>query len=158
MNKLYVAALLKEWIQGKKEIHKQLASIWKASKEGIKDDTNWNLSERFKSDASKMLKKWWRTDEIKDESWIRATYYWEDKDKGNDNIKETIISLLKEYFKRVSKIEWINIDSIQSDKKWGFISSEDEDIILKELWEYLSELWYDDMNISRRIKWTKKKS
>ena len=158
LNKLYVAALLKEWIQGKKEVHKQLASIWKASKEVIKDDTNWNLSERFKSDASKMLKKWWRTDEIKDESWIRATYYWEDKDKGNDNIKETIISLLKEYFKRISKIEWINIDSIQSDKKWGFISSEDEDIILKELWEYLSELWYDDINISRRIKWTKKKS
>lgn len=156
LNKLYVAALLKEWNQGKKEVHKQLANIWKSSI--LKNDTNWNLTERFKSDASKMLKRWWRTDEIKDESWIRATYYWENDDKWKDNISGTIISLLKEYFKKVSKIEWITIESIQSDRKWEFISNEDEDIILEELWNYLSELWYQNLNISKRIKWIKKKS
>jgi hypothetical protein len=82
----------------------------------------WTLkTHRFKTDESKTQKHWWRTTEIKDESWLRQTYYGEwNQEKALQSITDT----LKEYFNKLKDIKWKKIKSITLAKKWDFISNE----------------------------------
>ena len=142
-------ALSDKWI-----IHKNLTDLWMASKEWLNDAQDWDLIARYKTDASKMLKIWWRTKEIKDESWVRATYYWQEKDP--EEIKTSIISLCKKYLEKISKIKWVYIESIQADRKWNFINENCENEILMELEDYIAELQEDNVEIVKRVKvWNK---
>ena len=154
LNNLYTTIHLKDettkWILSDKWIiHKKLTEEWISSKDSLKDVQNWDLTARFKTDASKMLKIWWRTKEIKDESWVRATYYWEWKDE--EQIKNSIISLCKDYLYKISEIKWIYIESILIDRKWEFISKEWENDIIWELTTYLSDL-QGEIEITQRAR------
>ncbi len=161
LNNLYATMYLKEenakrMISDKWIIHRQLTEQWQDCKDSLGDNsTNWDLTWRLKTDASKMLKIWWRTTEIKDESWIRATYYWDMEDKIG--IQNSILALCKNYLNKICNIEWIYIESIQADLKWNFITKEMEAEIIEQLWEYLSEIQSNNINISERTRtWDKK--
>lgn len=159
LNNLYSTIHLKEehtkWaLSDKWIIHKELTEQRTSSKEWLEDSQNWDLTARYKTDASKMLKIWWRTKEIKDESWVRATYYWHEKNP--EEIKSSIISLCKNYLEKISKIKWIYIESIQADKKGDFIDKKCENEILNELENYVTELQEDNVEITKRVKmWNK---
>lgn len=159
LNNLYTTINLREehtkWtLSDKWIIHRELTQQRTSSKNSIEDPQNRDLIARYKTDASKMLKIWWRTKEIKDESWVRATYYWQEKDP--EKIKYSIISLCKNYLEKISKINWIYIESIQSDRKWNFIDEKCENEILKELEDYITELQEDNIEITKRMeKWDK---
>ena len=159
LNNLYATVHLKEEhikeaLSDKWVIHKELTDQRTKSKEWVENPQDWDLTARYKTDASKMLKIWWRTKEIKDESGVRATFYWDDKDL--ENVKNSIITLCKNYLDNISKIKWIYIESIQVDKKWNFINEEDENEILKELENHLSNFNEDPIEITKRFKpWSK---
>ena len=138
-------ALSDKWI-----IHKDLTEQRALSKEWLEDVQNRDLTARYKTDASKMLKIGWRTKEIKDESWVRATYYGQEKDPVK--IKDSIISLCKNYLDKISKIKWVYIESIQADRKWNFIDEKWENEILNELEDYLSGLQESNVEIMKRVK------
>ena len=82
----------------------------------------WTLkTHRFKTEKSKNQKHWWRTSEIKDESGLRVTYYWEwDEEKA----LQSIIDTLKEYFNKLKDIKWAKITNITLAKKGDFVSKE----------------------------------
>lgn len=155
LNNLFATIYLKdEHKRDKWIIHRELSQIWSSNKDSIEDAQNRDLTARYKTDGSKMLKIWWRTKEIKDESWIRATYYW--PSENTENIKDSIISLCKNYFREIFNTKWIYIESIQTDRKWNFISKEDENQILEDLENYLSNLQDGEIEITKRVKpWTK---
>jgi hypothetical protein len=159
LNNLYTTINLREehtkWsLSDKWIIHKKLTEQRTSSKEWLKDSQNWDLTARYKTDASKMLKIWWRTKEIKDESWIRATFYWEEK--APEEIKNSIIALCKNYLDKISNTKWIYIESIQADKKWDFIDEKTESEILNELEDYLSGFDDENIEITKRVKtWNK---
>ena len=159
LNNLYSTIHLKEehtkWaLSDKWIIHKELTEQRTSSKEWLKDSQNWDLTARYKTDASKMLKIWWRTKEIKDESWVRATFYWEEKKP--EEIKNSIIALCKNYLDKISNTKWIYIESIQADKKWDFIDEKTESEILNELEDYLSGFDDENIEITKRVKtWNK---
>ena len=138
-------ALSDKWI-----IHKDLTEQRALSKEWLEDVQNRDLTARYKTDASKMLKIGWRTKEIKDESWVRATYYGQEKDPVK--IKDSIVSLCKNYLDKISKIKWVYIESIQADRKWNFIDEKWENEILNELEDYLSGLQESNVEIMKRVK------
>ncbi|MDO4713921.1 MAG: hypothetical protein Q4B28_04715 [bacterium] len=104
---------------------------------------------RFKTEASMMLKIGGRTKDIQDESGLRATYYGNDKDPKQ--IENTILESTKNYFDQINDIPGIHIESIQSDKKGHFISSASEEVLLQELGSSLQ-----CENISKRVKPHKK--
>ena len=82
----------------------------------------WTLkTHRFKTEESKTQKHGWRTSEIKDESWLRLTYYWE---RDQERTLQSIINTLKEYFNRLKEIEGIKITNITLAKKGDFVSNE----------------------------------
>lgn len=82
----------------------------------------WTLkTHRFKTEESKTQKHGWRTTEIKDESWLRQTYYWE---RDQEATLQSITDTLKEYFNKLKNIKWKKINSITLVKKWDFISNE----------------------------------
>lgn len=155
LNNLFSTIYLKdEHKRDKWIIHRELSQTWTTSKDSLEDAQNWDLTARYKTDGSKMLKIWWRTKEIKDESWIRATYYW--PAENSENIKNSIISLCKNYFSEIFNTKWIYIESIQTDRKWNFINKEDENQILEELENYLSNLQDGEIEITKRVKpWAK---
>lgn len=159
LNNLYTTINLKEehtkWaLSDKWIIHKELTEQRSTCEEWLNDPQNRDLTARYKTDASKMLKIWWRTKEIKDESWVRATYYWEEKEP--EEIKKSIITLCKNYLDKISKIKWIYIESIQADRKWEFIDEQCENEILSELEDYISDIQDDNIEIVKRIKlWSK---
>lgn len=159
LNNLYTTIHLKEehikWaLSDKWIIHKELTEQRTSSKEWLDDSQNRDLTARYKTDASKMLKIWWRTKEIKDESWVRATYYW--SENNPEEIKNSIISLCKKYLDKISKIKWIYIESIQADRKWNFIDEKCENEILEELEDYLSDFGEDSIEVTKRVKtWNK---
>lgn len=163
LNNLYTTAYIeddqkKEAISDKWVIHKELSEIWDECKDSIEDKTNWELTARFKTEASKMLKAWWRTKEIKDESWIRATYYW-DKNDESWAISDSITTLCKKFLSKVCETDWITIEKIQSDRKWDFISKENEEEILQELNELITNSQDEPLKeISKRLKDWKKRS
>jgi len=161
LNNLYTTIYLKDentkkMLSDKWVIHKELTHQRQSCKDSLGDNsTSWDLTWRLKTDASKMLKIWWRTAEIKDESWIRATYYGDMEDKIW--IQSSILTLCKNYLEKICNIEWVYIESIQADMKWEFITKEMEAEIIKELWEYISEIQSDNINISERTRvWGKK--
>ena len=159
LNNLYTTIHLKEehtkWaLSDKWIIHKELTDQRTSSKEWLEDAQNWDLTARYKTDASKMLKIWWRTKEIKDESGVRATFYWEEKNP--EEIKNSIIDLCKNYLDKISKTKWIYIESIQADRKWNFIDEKTENEILNELEDYLSDSDDESIDIAKRVKtWNK---
>ena len=159
LNNLYTTINLREehtkWsLSDKWIIHKKLTEQRTSSKEWLEDSQNWDLTARYKTDASKMLKIWWRTKEIKDESWIRATFYWEEK--APEEIKNSIVALCKNYLDKISNTKWIYIESIQADKKWDFIDEKTESEILNELEDYLSGFDDENIEITKRVKtWNK---
>lgn len=159
LNNLYATIHLKEehrkWaLSDKWIIHKEMTDLRMDSKEWLEDPQNWDLTARYKTDASKMLKIWWRTREIKDESWVRATFYWKEKD--SEKIKDSIVTLCKSYLDKITNTKWVYIDSIQADKKWNFIDDETEAEILDELETYLSETDDENIDIVKRVKTWKK--
>jgi hypothetical protein len=82
----------------------------------------WTLkTHRFKTEESKTQKHGWRTTEIKDESWLRQTYYWE---RDQEATLQSITDTLKEYFNKLKNIKWKKIISITLVKKWNFVSNE----------------------------------
>ena len=159
LNNLYTTIHLKEehtkWsLSDKWIIHRELTEARTSSKNSLEDSQNWDLTARYKTDASKMLKIWWRTKEIKDESGVRATYYW--SETNPETIKISIISICKDYLNKLSKTKWVYIESIQADRKWNFINEECENEILNELEIYLSDLQEDNIEITKRVKpWNK---
>ena len=159
LNNLYSTLNLKEehtkWaLSDKWIIHKNLTDLRTASKEWLENAQNRDLIARYKTDASKMLKIWWRTKEIKDESGVRATFYWEEK--NSKEIKNSIIALCKNYLDKISRTKWIYIESIQADRKWNFIDEEMENEILNELESYLSDSGDENIEITKRVKtWSK---
>ena len=141
-----------QWI-----IHDKLSKAWMDDSE-IATGSEWRLTTRKKTNSSILLKIWSRTNDINDESWVRATYYWDMQDK--EWIKRYILYKIKDYFNnKVSKINWVYIQNITYEKKGDFISSEDEDNIVKELADYI---WFTyeskKPKISPREKHWKKKS
>jgi len=161
LNNLYATIHLKEehrkWaLSDKWIIHKEMTDLRMDSKEWLEDPQNWDLTARYKTDASKMLKIWWRTKEIKDESWVRATFYWKEKDP--EEIKNSIVTLCKNYLDKIINTKWVYIDSIQADKKWEFIDDKTEAEILDELETYLSENDDENIEVVKRVKTWKKNS
>lgn len=155
LNQLYNASQLKndynihqetsdKWI-----IHSKLSEAWMGDEDESTKNKNREYSTRLKTKSSKLLKIWWRTNDINDESWVRATYYWDIQD--TEWIKEFILYKNKNYFNKICNINWIYIQSITSARKWDFISPEDEDTILKEL---VDDIWLtyegNDPQISKR--------
>ena len=159
LNNLYSTIHLKEehtkWaLSDKWVIHKEMTDQRIASKEWLEDPQNWDLTARYKTDASKMLKIWWRTKEIKDESGVRATFYWEEKNP--EEIKNSIIALCKNYLDKISNTKWVYIESIQADKKWDFIDDKTENEILNELEDHLADSDDESIDIAKRVKtWNK---
>ena len=160
LNNLYTTMYLKDestkWMFSDKwVIHKKFAEERQSCGASLNDSKNWDLTWRLKTDASKMLKIWWRTRDIKDESWIRATYYWDMNDK--EWIKNSILSMAKTYLEKICNIGWVYIKSIQADMKWNFITKEMESDIIEQLWQFISERQGDWVNISERTRtWSKK--
>lgn len=157
LNNLYSTIYLKDekvkWaLSDKWVIHKETSEQRMECKDSL-DSQDWDLSARYKTEASKILKIWWRTREIKDESWIRATYYGPEKE--TEKIKDSIITLCKSYLDKISKTKWIYIESLQADRKWNFIDEKCENEILEELENYLSDM-DDNVEITKRIvNWNK---
>lgn len=160
LNNLYATIYLRDenqkWMLSDKWIvHKKFTQKWQSCKDSLQDSVNWDFTWRLKTEASKILKIWWRTKDIKDESWVRATYYWDIEDK--QWIKDSILTLCKDYLGKICSIQWVCIRSIQADLKWEFITKEMQWEIIEELWEYMSEIQWEEINISERAKsWTKK--
>lgn len=161
LNNLYTTMHLEDedtkWILSDKWIiHKKFSEQRQLCKECLTDSKNWDLTDRLKTEASKILKIWGRTRDIKDESWIRATYYWNMEDK--EWIKNSILALSKRYLEKILSIEWVTIKSIQADMKWWFITKEAVSEIIYELWEFVSDAQTDPVNISERTRTSGKKS
>ena len=160
LNNLYTTLYLKDkttkWILSDKWIiHKKLAEQWQSSNESLDESNDWDLTSRLKTEASIMAKASWRTKDIKDESWVRATYYWDLEDK--EWIKNYIITKAKNYFDKILNITWIEIKSIQADMKWSFVTKEICWEIISQLWEYISDKQSEWINISERTRtWAKK--
>lgn len=119
-------------------IHNQLYEKWGAHKGDVVTPTDWEFTARLKTDSSKLLKIWWRTKDIKDESWLRATYYW--SWKNHDEVVQSISDLSSKFLSDVKEIDWIYIQNITSAKKKDFISTEDEDTILERL---VDNIWFN---------------
>ena len=51
-----------------------------------------------------MLKIWWRTKEIKDESWVRATFYWEEKNP--EEVVLTYVEKLRLKREEAYRLSW----------------------------------------------------
>ncbi len=130
-------------------VHNKLYEEWIMHKDDVATPTDWELTARLKTESSKLLKIWWRTKDIKDESWLRATYYWEWKD--HKQLINSISNLASKFLSQAKDINWVYIQNITSAKKWNFINNEDEDRILKELSNHIW-LTYNDENpeISKR--------
>lgn len=138
-------------------IHNKLYEERITHKTDVTTPTDWELTARLKTESSKLLKIWWRTKDIKDESWLRATYYW--TWENHEQLVQSISDLSSNFLSKVKDIDWIYIQNITSAKKWNFISSEDEDIILKNL---VDNIWLTDSNetpeISKRQQLSAKQS
>ena len=130
-------------------IHNRLYEEWRTHKDDAATPTDWELTARLKTESSKLLKIWWRTKDIKDESWLRATYYW--VWENHDKLIQSISSIVSNFLANVKEIDWVYIQNITSAKKWNFISSKDED---KILWELIDNIWStyngDTPEISKR--------
>ncbi len=126
INNLYNMAnrYMKETEEKKKKVPSEKEAFHEKLANEFMETTpiEWTLkTHRFKTDESKTQKHWWRTTEIKDESWLRQTYYGEwDQEKALQSITDT----LKEYFNKLKDIKWKKIKSITLAKKWDFISNE----------------------------------
>ena len=138
-------------------IHKKLYEEWINHKNDVVTPTDRELTARLKTESSKLLKIWWRTKDIKDESWLRATYYW--NWENHDKVVQSISDLSSKFLSKVKDIDWIYIQNITSAKKWNFISTEDEDKVLENL---IDNIWltYNDENpeISKRQQFWAKQS
>ena len=117
-------------------IHNKLYEKWVTHKNDVATPTDWELTARLKTESSKLLKIWWRTKDIKDESWLRATYYW--SWENHDKLVQSISSLSSKFLSQVKDIDWVYIQNITSAKKWNFITTKDEDMIL---WELVDHIW-----------------
>ena len=138
-------------------IHNRLYEEWITHKDDVATPTDRELTARLKTESSKLLKIWWRTRDIKDESWLRATYYWS---WGNhDKLVQSISDLSSKFLSKVKDIDWIYIQNITSAKKWNFINTEDED---KILWELVDNIWFtynnENPEISKRQQLSSKQS
>lgn len=112
-------------------IHDKLYEEWIKHDHDVATPTDWELTARLKTESSKLLKIWWRTKDIKDESWLRATYYW--NGKNHDKLIQSISDLSSNFLSKTKDIDWVYIQNITSAKKWSFITSEDENKILEQL-------------------------
>ena len=162
LNWLYNAAQLESTERPQKTsdkwiIHKKLYEERIKHKYDVASSTDRELTARLKTESSKLLKIWWRTRDIKDESGLRATYYWDWKD--HDKVIQSISNLSSSFLSKVKDIDWIYIQNITSAKKWNFISTEDEN---KILWQLADNIWltYSSENpeISKRQQFWAKQS
>jgi len=161
LNWLYNASQLEtnkqQKISDKSILHKKLYEERFSHKDDVVTPTDWELTARLKTEASKLLKISWRTNDIKDESGLRATYYgdW----SNHDNVVQSITNLSSHFLSHIKDIDWIYIQNITSAKKWDFVSTEDEDKILGEL---IDNIWLTDSNeipeISKRQELSAKQS
>lgn len=117
-------------------VHNRLYEEWGTHKDDVATPTDWELTARLKTESSKLLKIWWRTKDIKDESWLRATYYW--TGENHDKLVQSISNLASNFLSDVKEIDWVYIQNITSAKKWNFINTDDED---KILWELVDNIW-----------------
>ena len=149
---------IQEKISDKWIIHKKLCEIRFAHKNDVVTPTDRELTARLKTEASKLLKIWWRTKNIKDESWIRATYYWDWKD--HEKLVQSIVNLCSGYLSDVNNdANWIYIQNITSAKKWDFIYTNDEDEILADLVDSIWSTYTDEIpEISKRQELSAKQS
>lgn len=154
LNWLYNASQLESSERAQKTsdkwvIHSKLYEEWITHKNDVATPTDWELTARLKTDSSKLLKIWWRTRDIKDESWLRATYYW--SWENHDKLIQSISDLSSNFLSKVKDINWVYIQNITSAKKWNFISTDDEDKILENL---VDNIWltydWDTPEISKR--------
>lgn len=131
----------------KKVMHEKLAKIFTNT-----TPTPWTIkTERFKSEESTTQKHWWRTPEIKDESWVRVIYYGEwDQKQALDNIMSTI----KEYFNKLHNINWLKIKKITLAKKGDFVN----DDWVTQIQGLLNNFVEDNSQISVRGQVKKKKN
>lgn len=148
LNNLFATAYLEEEqhqekLSDKKNAHKIFAHHWKSSLDST--DKNWNMVDRFKTEASMMLKIGGRTKNIQDESGLRANYYGPMHDQKY--IENSILQISKDYFKQIKEIPGLSIESIQSDRKGNFLSAGNEEFLLKELGAQVA-----CENISKRMK------
>ena len=138
-------------------VHNRLYEEWVTHKNDVATPTDWELTARLKTESSKLLKIWWRTKDIKDESWLRATYYW--TGENHDKLVDSISNLASNFLSNVKEIDWVYIQNITSAKKWKFVSSEDED---KILWELVDNIWLtyngETPEISKRQQLSSKQS
>lgn len=138
-------------------IHNRLYEEWVTHKNDVVTPTDWELTARLKTESSKLLKIWWRTKDIKDESWLRATYYW--SWENHDKLVQSISDLSSNFLSKVKDIDWIYIQNITSAKKWNFITTEDEDKILSELVDNIWETYNNETpEISKRQQLSAKQS
>ena len=160
LNWLYNASQLENSERAQKTsdkwvIHNKLYEEWITHKNDVVTPTDWELTARLKTDSSKLLKIWWRTRDIKDESWVRATYYW--SWENHDKLIQSISDLSSNFLSKVKDINWVYIQNVTSAKKWNFISTKDEDKILENL---VDNIWLtytgETPEISKRQQlWTK---
>lgn len=86
---------------------------------------------------------------VQDESWLRATYYWDMEDKNK--INKDIASSLKKYLQKILTSPGIKISNITFDKKGNFVSEEDAIGLIQELQED-----FEDLRINKKIPRNKK--
>lgn len=137
----------------KEKLHKDFADKWRESVETVSKDQNRESTDRLKTESSKMLKIWWRSKTIDDESGLRVIYY-EDPFHGQTKIAKHISEILKSYFWKIATAGNIKIESIQTDKKWEFISDNHVKNISNALTTMLKNFSVDvfDSEIKRRKK------
>lgn len=158
LNWLYVASKLgneelseNEDTSDKVKIHNHVAQ--RRRKNNINNKSkqqNRTLEDRPKELSSKLLKIGGRTTILQDESWLRATYYWDMEDK--EKINQDITSSLKKYLQEISTSPGIRISNISFDKKGDFVSEKDAIALIQGLQEE-----FEDLRISKRIRKNKKK-
>ncbi len=158
LNWLYVASKLGNEELGenkdnsdKVKIHNYLAQKRRNNNINNKSkQPNRTLEDRPKGLWSKLLKIGGRTNILQDESWLRATYYWDIGDKKK--INQNITSSLKKYLQDILISPGIRISNISFDKKGDFVSEEDATILIQELQES-----FEDLKFSKRIRKSKGK-
>lgn len=153
LNNLFASSYLSEEVKQKpqsvKEVfHEDLAEIWKKSSQNENQDV-WVATDRFKTDASKMLKLWWKSKNISDESGVRSTYYW--NLEASEAIQGYIKEVLESYFKAISN-KGIKVVKIQSDRKWNFVNESFESEILQSLSSLINAEQEEEVEILKRMK------
>lgn len=155
LNLLFASAQLEEEekqqnFSKKESIHHNFAYDWESihKKNGINHTRE--ASDRYKTEESKIIKIWSRTPDIKDESWIRSTYYGDLRNKNL--IEEHIDTIIHEYLQKQLSKNGVKIKSIRSAKKGDLISDEKEDMILSSLLAILDEFQPEiDNDVNKRF-------